>query len=93
MDVKIDEYGRIVIPKSVRDQLGLESGSSLELEVQSGSNDLASINLKPKGREPSLQKKGDLLVHTGKLTDESFDIVEDLRNRRNERAQRQAGRS
>lgn len=32
MQVKIDRAGRIVLPKAVRDKLGLAPGDSLELE-------------------------------------------------------------
>ena len=28
MEVKIDDYGRIVIPKEVREPLGIESGAA-----------------------------------------------------------------
>lgn len=91
MDVTIDDYGRIVIPKSIRDRLGLESGSSLTLEIADVGEDVESITLRPKGQEPTLQQKGNLLVHTGRLTDEEFNVVEQLRNQREERAQRHAG--
>jgi len=93
MDVTMDDYGRIVIPKSIRDRLGLESGSSLTLEIADADEHGASITLRPQGQEPTLQRKGNLLVHTGRLTDEEFDIVEQLRDQRQERAQRHAGSS
>jgi len=34
MEVKIDDYGRIVIPKEVRDHLGIESGRTLKISVK-----------------------------------------------------------
>jgi len=91
MEVTIDDYGRIVIPKSIRDRLGLEPGSSLALEVSDAGEDGESIALRPKGQKPPLRRKGDLLVHTGRLTDEKFDVVEQLREQREERAQHHAG--
>lgn len=91
MDVTIDDYGRIVIPKSIRNRLGLESGSSLTLEIADSDENGESITLRPQGQEPPLQQKGDLLVHSGRLTDEEFDVVEQLRNQREERARRHAG--
>jgi AbrB family looped-hinge helix DNA binding protein len=91
MDVTIDNYGRIVIPKPIRDRLGLESGSSLTLEIADSDENGESITLRPQGQEPPLQQKGNLLVHTGRLTDENFDVVEQLRDQRAERAQRHAG--
>ncbi|PSR00125.1 MAG: AbrB family transcriptional regulator [Bacteroidetes bacterium SW_11_64_17] len=91
MEVTIDDYGRIVIPKSIRDRFGLESGSSLALEIAEVGEGVESITLRPKGQEPPLRRKGNLLVHTGRLTDEEFDVVEQLRSQREERAQRHAG--
>lgn len=93
MDVTIDDSDRIVIPKSIRDRLGLEAGTTLELDVDASGEKGESITLRPEGREPSLQREGDLLVHTGRLTDESFDIVGQLRDQREERVQRHAGSS
>ena len=61
MDVTIDDYSRIVIPKSIRDRLGLESGSSLTLEIADSNENGESITLRPQGQEPPLQqsnKKG-----------------------------------
>jgi len=91
MEVTVDDYGRIVIPKPIRDRLGLESGSSLELDVASEGGGEA-ITLRPRGQEPPLQRKGGLLVHTGCLTDEDFDVVQQLREQREARAQRHARR-
>jgi AbrB family looped-hinge helix DNA binding protein len=91
MEIKIDDYGRIVIPKNVRDRLGISSGSTLEVEVRSEGEAGESITLKPKGQEPPLQKKGELLVHSGRLLDEDFDVVEQIRTGRRDRAQKHAG--
>lgn len=91
MEVKIDDYGRIVIPKGIRDRLGISSGSALEIDVRSEGEAAESITLKPKGQEPALQKKGDLLVHSGSLLDEDFDVVEQIRTGRRDRAQKHAG--
>jgi AbrB family looped-hinge helix DNA binding protein len=89
MEAKIDDYGRIVIPKEVRDRLGIESGSSLEIRVDKEEG--GAITLRPKGQKPALQQKGELLVHSGTLTEEDFDVVEQLRSERRQRAQKHAG--
>ncbi len=91
MDVTIDDYGRIVIPKEVRDRLGIESGSALELRVDPAEAPEGTITLKPKDQKPALQQKGELLIHSGTLTDEDFDVVEQIRSERRERAQKHAG--
>ena len=90
MEVTVDDYGRIVIPKSIRDRLGVESGSSLDLAVNASEEGGESITLRPKGQEPPLRREGDLLVHTGRLTDEDFDVVDQLRKQYDERARNHA---
>ena len=91
MEVKLDDYGRIVIPKEVRDKLGIESGSSLEIRVEREGEIGGTITLRPKGQEPTLQQKGELLVHSGTLTEEEFDVVEQIRSGRRDRARKHAG--
>lgn len=91
MDVTIDDHGRIVIPKSIRDRLGLESGSSLTLEIVDSDEHEAAITLRLQEKGSPLRRKGTLLVHTGRLTDEYFDAVEQRRDQRETRAQHHAG--
>ncbi len=91
MEVTIDDYGRIVIPKAVREKLGIEPGTSLEIRVDLGRETGGAITLKPKGQKPALQQKGELLVHSGKLAEDEFDVVEQIRSERRERARRHAG--
>lgn len=91
MEVNLDDFGRIVIPKEVRDKLGIESGSSLEICVDREGVNEGSITLRLKGQEPTLQQKGELLVHSGTLTEEDFDVVEQIRSGWRERARKHAG--
>jgi len=90
MDVQIDDYGRIVIPKDVRAQLGIDSGSTLKVRVEEDPEG-ASITLTPKRPEPALQRKGELLVHSGTLTEDGFDVAEQIRSHRRARARKHAG--
>ena len=59
--VSLDRFGRIVLPKDVRDRLGLEPGAMLEIE-EAGDE----IRLKPVREEPCFVLKGGVLVYTGK---------------------------
>jgi AbrB family looped-hinge helix DNA binding protein len=91
MEVKIDDYGRIVIPKEVRERLGIEPGSALEIHVDQEGDAGGAITLTLKDQEPALQQKGALLVHSGRLTEEDFDVVEQIRATRRERARKHGG--
>ncbi len=59
MDVSIDKFGRIVIPKPVRDALGLEAGAKLHLETTEGENGEREIALRPEREKPLLVRKGE----------------------------------
>jgi AbrB family looped-hinge helix DNA binding protein len=62
MTPKIDKAGRIVVPKPIRDRLGLRTG--VDLEVTEGPD---GILIRPAARGPRLVREGLLLVHTGEL--------------------------
>jgi AbrB family looped-hinge helix DNA binding protein len=85
MTLKIDKAGRVVLPKPVRDRLGLRAGSDLEIEETP-----EGIVLKPAERRPSMVKKQGLWVHTGKVP-EGYDIVQAIRDDREDRIRKLAG--
>jgi len=60
MTLRIDRAGRIVVPKPIRDRLGLRAG--MDLELAEGPD---GIVLRRPGRSPRLVKKGRLLVYAG----------------------------
>jgi AbrB family looped-hinge helix DNA binding protein len=69
MTLKVDKAGRVILPKPLRDRLGLHAGSDLEIqEIPDG------VVLKPAGRRPSLVRKGRFLVHTGEIAP-GYDIL------------------
>jgi len=85
MTVKIDRAGRVILPKPVRDRLGLHAGSDLEVqEIPEG------VVLKPAGRRPSLVKKGHFWVHTGELPP-GYDILKAIDEDREERMRKAWG--
>lgn len=83
MEATLDKFGRIVIPKQVRDDFGLLPGAILRVEeVADG------IVLKPEvGREALVMENG-VLVFTGELTGDAEEVV---RRDREERARKLAG--
>jgi len=85
MTLKIDKAGRVILPKPIRDRLGLRAGSDLEIqEIQEG------VLLRPAGRRPSLVRKGRFWVHTGEIP-ASFDIVKAIDEDREERMRKAWG--
>jgi AbrB family looped-hinge helix DNA binding protein len=62
METTLDRFGRIVIPKQVRDDLGLSPGSVLKLEERD-----EEIVLKPVVERSPLRFKDEILVFTGQV--------------------------
>lgn len=63
MKVTIDSVGRIVVPKSLRDEFGLEAGSTLDISRYG-----AGLQLVPSGRTARLVEESGTLVATGETT-------------------------
>lgn len=79
MTLTIDGAGRVVLPKPIRDRLGLRAGSTLEMvETPEG------VTLKPADRESCLVRKGGFLVYTGEVP-AGFDVVKAIEEERESR--------
>jgi AbrB family looped-hinge helix DNA binding protein len=78
MELVIDKAGRVVIPKQVRDNLGLRAGDALELE-----SDGETLHLHPVRTQAVLRKKHGILVYCGDSS--GIDIVEAIREDRERR--------
>ena len=61
MQLTIDKFGRIVIPKALRDNLQLTCGTVLEVEEKAD-----HLILRPFHNQPALMHKNGFLVYTGK---------------------------
>jgi bifunctional DNA-binding transcriptional regulator/antitoxin component of YhaV-PrlF toxin-antitoxin module len=79
MELKIDKFGRVVLPKKLREHLGV--GVSLTVEVKEVPE---GVLLKPVRRESGLMMKDGILIHRG--GDNSYidwdRLVEDEREER-----------
>jgi len=84
MEVTIDNYGRIVIPKPLRERLGLDPGAALQLTVESADGGEA-LQLRLVGDRPTLIRKDGVLIHTGTTSNKTLDPVESVRRARAER--------
>ena len=63
MKAVVDSVGRIVVPKPLRDALGLQPGSTVEISRYG-----AGLHLAPTGRTARLVRENDVLVATGDTT-------------------------
>jgi len=60
MQLSIDKFGRVVLPKAIRNELGLGPGAVLEVRRTA-----QGIALEPVREKPVLVTKEGVLVHTG----------------------------
>lgn len=77
METRLDRFGRVIIPKKVRDKLGLEPGMVLEVQQQGG-----DVLLKPLQEEPRLLEKDGVLVFGGKALGDLAEPVQSHRWKR-----------
>lgn len=83
----LDRFGRVLLPKPVRDRLGLRPGDALDLSVESG-----SLVLRPRPAVgPGIVVKRGLPVLTGFALEGGGDVVEMRRRIREEMHRRKAG--
>jgi AbrB family looped-hinge helix DNA binding protein len=85
MTLKIDKAGRVILPKPVRDRLGLHAGSDLEIQET-----MDGVVLRPADRRPSMVKRGSFWVHTGELPP-GYDILKAIDEDRDERMRKAWG--
>jgi AbrB family looped-hinge helix DNA binding protein len=80
METTLDRFGRVLIPKRLRNDLGLEPGAILEIEATP-----EGFVLKPLHEEPLIMEKEGVMVFKGVPTG---DIVEAAKAHRQERSQK-----
>ena len=86
LQIPIDRFGRVVLPKKLRERLHLNPGTELEVEETA-----EAILLKPVPRQAKIINKGGWLVaQTGTPLSEDS-ILETIRQVREERDKKNAG--
>lgn len=75
--VKIDRFGRVLIPKSVRDRLGVEAGQEFELAVEG-----RALILEPRPEQMTMTLVGRTPVFQGTLPPGDVDWVAEVRRER-----------
>lgn len=86
MDVTIDKAGRLVLPKQVREQLGLCAGDDLELSVIDD-----TVTLKPKPKDLPLKRVNGRWVWGGSVPKDPDWIVKAIEKSRMDRIKQIAG--
>jgi len=77
MQITVDKFGRIIIPKEVRDHLGLKPGSPVEIQEEQD-----RLVLTVAHEQPILQYEDGILVYTGTLTGDISDTLTQVRENR-----------
>lgn len=74
MKATVDSVGRIVVPKALREALGLRPGSAVDVSRYG-----AGLQIVPTGRTARLVEEGGVLVATAENTiddDDVFDLID-----------------
>jgi len=75
MNSTIDKFGRIVIPKHIRDHLGLRPGSTINIEEKENKVILSSQNSRP-----SVEFEDGVLVFNGEPLDDISNAIKQNRD-------------
>lgn len=70
MTIRMDKFGRLLLPLKVRKLLGLKPGSELVVDATE-----QGITLRPRQSEGKLVRERGVLVWTGPVWDEEFDPI------------------
>ena len=77
METTLDRFGRVVIPKRLREDLGLHPGSVLQIK-----QDDRKIFIEPVHEEPRIVVKKGVLVYQGVATGDIDSVIKDQRKER-----------
>ena len=77
METTLDRFGRVVIPKQLREDLGLHPGSVLQIKREN-----QKIFIEPAHEEPKFVVKKGVLVYQGTATGNIEKVIKDHRQKR-----------
>ncbi len=78
MKTSIDRFGRLLIPKQLRDNLGLRPGIKIVITEKNH-----ELSIKPVESEPVFKRKNGVMVFTGHLDQQNLeDAVKESREKR-----------
>ena len=80
MEVTVDKFGRILLPKRLRDLLGLRPGSRLAVTA-----DEEQVVLRTVEGAPILSEDDGILVFEGEIEGEDRDLLKTIRDERLDR--------
>ena len=70
MEAIIDQVGRVVVPKALRDRLGLSAGSTVDISLYGD-----GLHLAPAGRTAKLERRNGKLVAVSETTISDDDVL------------------
>ena len=73
----LDKFGRVLIPKKVREHLGINTETSINI-VDEGTR----IIIEPISKQEPLVEKNGLLIYTGKIQGDIESVVKNNRSQR-----------
>ncbi|NBC07987.1 MAG: AbrB/MazE/SpoVT family DNA-binding domain-containing protein [Bacteroidetes bacterium] len=80
MEVTIDKFGRILIPKKIREALGLKSGQTLELVVDRYTRRLnVKLPADPEQAKILVEDSGLPVIQNGTAGQQTFDTIQFLK--------------
>ena len=77
MNTKIDKFGRIVLPKKIRDDMGLSPGTSIKITETPD-----KIILEPEHSGSAVKEKQGLYVYSGETVGDLTDVIGSNRRKR-----------
>lgn len=91
MTATIDKFGRVLIPKPVRDRLGFLPGSELILDVHQYGDGAPTLELRREAPSTALEVREGILVYTGSIDPAANDIVGFIKEQRDARSRHLMG--